>query len=404
MNSKVETWSEPLLAPSVDYDNVNLVSVQMVENIGQLEPYREAVNELAAVSAEPNVFYESWMLWPALRNYPQRQALRFILINFKASENARPILIGFFPLVEKSIFRGVPLQHFSTWDYSHCCLSSPLLHKHYVRDSWQALLTWFQEQRRCKLLDLKQQSARQPVLNELQDLLLVNDLRFSSRRYQRSFLVKPRAMPEYFSQAFSKRGRRGYQRRLRRLAECGEIKWETLSSEIEVTHWVEEFLRLEASGWKRRSGNAMVNSASDIAFLHEIVDAAYHRGQLLMLGLRFNKQFIAMDIVFLSQDGGFYFKCAYDEEFRHYGPGVMTLVRVIETITERGDVHWLDSCTAPDNSMSNQFLVDRKPLCNLLIAKPSSLSSLLVKIFPLLSRTKQWWLTGREKCLLKLPR
>src|SRR5947209_4002365 len=43
------------------------VSVVVLDDVAALERYAAAWDDLAAAAVEPNVFYESWMLLPALR-------------------------------------------------------------------------------------------------------------------------------------------------------------------------------------------------------------------------------------------------------------------------------------------------------------------------------------------------
>src|SRR5262249_17823157 len=75
------------------------MSVVIVDDLTALEKHIAAWEELAAAAIEPNVFYEPWMLMPALRAYGGAGRLFFALV--QAPDPARPLgpppLSGLFP-------------------------------------------------------------------------------------------------------------------------------------------------------------------------------------------------------------------------------------------------------------------------------------------------------------------
>src|SRR5215510_8597985 len=97
------------------------MSVVIVDDLTALEKHIAAWEELAAAAIEPNVFYEPWMLMPALRAYGGAGRLLFALVQI--SDPARPLgpplLCGFFPLEIKDHFdgisKGLPLKTLCLW-------------------------------------------------------------------------------------------------------------------------------------------------------------------------------------------------------------------------------------------------------------------------------------------------
>src|SRR5215813_2406743 len=85
------------------------MSVVVIDDLTALEKYVPAWDNLAAAALEPNVFYESWMLMPAIRAFGAGQRVRFALI--LAPDPARapgpPILAGLFPLEQQSRYQGL---------------------------------------------------------------------------------------------------------------------------------------------------------------------------------------------------------------------------------------------------------------------------------------------------------
>jgi hypothetical protein len=65
------------------------MSVVIVDDLTALEKHIAAWEELAATAIEPNVFYEPWMLMPALRAYGGAGRLLFALV--QTPDPARPL-------------------------------------------------------------------------------------------------------------------------------------------------------------------------------------------------------------------------------------------------------------------------------------------------------------------------
>src|SRR6185436_20120286 len=76
------------------------LSIMVVEKLADLEPYISAWEDLVDAAIEPNVFYEPWMLMPAIRAFGAGRSVLFALI--LAPNPSRPlgppILAGLFPL------------------------------------------------------------------------------------------------------------------------------------------------------------------------------------------------------------------------------------------------------------------------------------------------------------------
>jgi hypothetical protein len=85
------------------------LSVVVVEDLHALEAYAPAWEDLARAALEPNVFYEPWMLLPALRAFGAGQRLQCVLV--LGSDPARPQgparLCGLFPLERSEHYTGI---------------------------------------------------------------------------------------------------------------------------------------------------------------------------------------------------------------------------------------------------------------------------------------------------------
>jgi hypothetical protein len=139
-------------------------------------------------------------------------------------------------------------------------------------------------------------------------------------------------------------------RRERRLGEAGKVERRVLRSAHELPRWIDEFLALEASGWKGQRGSALACSAANRRFAHELFSAAFERGRLLMVGIDIDGRPAARFSAFTSGSGAIAFKSAYDERLRRYSPGMMARLDMIRAFHERAELQWMDSYTHARNA------------------------------------------------------
>ena len=95
-----------------------------------------AWDALAACAAEPNPFFESWYLLPALRAFDPHGEVE--ILRFEADGE----LAGLLPLARPRRYYGKPLPHLASWLHANCFLGAPLVAAGLERHFWRALLTW----------------------------------------------------------------------------------------------------------------------------------------------------------------------------------------------------------------------------------------------------------------------
>ena len=76
---------------------------------------------------------------------------------------------------------------------------------------------------------------------------------------------------QYMEKALSSSSRKKLRQHRRRLAEKGALESKVVNETEAVGSAVEEFLRLEAAGWKGRKGTALLCKPADATFTREMV-------------------------------------------------------------------------------------------------------------------------------------
>jgi len=369
------------------------MSVVIVDDLAALEKHIAGWEELAAAAIEPNVFYEPWMLMPALRAYGGAGRLLVALVQTPdpARPHGPPLLCGFFPLELKdhydSISKRLPLKTLCLWRKQEMVyLCAPLLRAGYGREALAAFFDWLGAgDHNYSLMEFGFVTGEGPFHHLLLDYLN-RHLKFTyvTEAFTRA-LFRPAADAEdYVRSALGRFRLKEFRRLERRLAETGRLEYRTLESSDDVDAWVEEFLEFEANSWKGKGGRALVSSETDRKYFVEIAREAFRRGKLMMLALHFNGRPIAYKVNFLSGDGSFAFKIAFDEEYARYSPGVLLELENIRLLHERKQIRWMDSCANPDRFMINQLWTDRRAIQTLVISTGKRQGDLVVAAIPLL--------------------
>src|SRR5262249_50394990 len=171
-------------------------------------------------------------------------------------------------------------------------------------------------------------------------------------------------------------------RRTRRLSEDGSLSFDSLDANAGVEEWLNEFLLLEASGWKGLSGGAFAANEVNREYFISVGREAFLRGRLMMLAMRLNGKPIAAKCNFLAKRGAFAFKIAYDEQYSYHSPGVLLEIENIRQVHRRPDIDWMDSCANPDHPMINRLWLDRRVIQTLVVPTGIGMGSLLVSLMP----------------------
>ncbi len=369
------------------------MTVVVLDDPADLTRHVMAWDDLAAFSIEPNVFYESWMLMPAIDAFGGGVTFRFVLLFAPQPERpgSPPILCGFFPFERLTRYRGVPLTTLRLWQYLHMPFCLPLLHATHAKVCLSAFYDWLQtapEGASCvELRFIPGEGAFYQLLVEEMDRRAA--ITFQVDCTTRALFRPARTADDYLkSVPLSGRHMKGLRRQERRLAETGRLEYVALPSPTDAKTWIETFMQLEATGWKGERGTAALSDRAGQAFFLSAMSEAAHRGRLMMLGLQVDGRFIAMKCNLTAGRSAFALKIAYDEAHASHSPGVLLEIENIRRLHAQCEIEWMDACSVSEHFMINRLWSDRRVIQTLLIAS-NRRGGLLLSVLPLLRGVKR---------------
>jgi hypothetical protein len=375
--------------------------VEVVEDPNALATLADELNDLAHNASEPNVFYEPWMLLPALKAFGARSSFAFVLI-FASDLGKPPVLCGFLPMEILSRYRGLPLRTARLWSYLHFNWCVPLLKMGFEVQCLETFCRWVSSKESpCRLIEFASLPGEGPVSRALIEVLnLLHLPHYIVYLRTRAMLQNTGDAEACLRDSIPGRKLKEFGRLGRRLSEHGHLIYEEFESEDDLPEWIDGFLQLELSGWKGRAGTALASSAEQSQFFRTAVAAAFERNQLMMLRLRLDDRAIAYKVNFLSEPGAFAFKIAYDEAYGSFSPGVLLEIENIRRFQSQSNLAWMDSCADANHFMANHLWSDRRVVQTTLVAARGSFAGFVTATLPL----ARWTLHRCKEALHNLRR
>ena len=367
------------------------MSVVVIDDLTALEKYVPAWEDLASDAIEPNVFYEPWMVMPAIRAFGAGRRLQFALILAPdpARPAAEPLLCGIFPLEQQSHYQGLrrklPFKTLRLWKHKYCYLCTPLVRAGYGREALTTFFDWLAQGNHGRsLMEFNFIAGDGLFYQTLLDYLDRHArLNYISTCFMRA-LFRPDVDADTYLRSRLHRSRRELKRMERRLSETGRLEYILLEPGHNVDAWIEEFLQLEAISWKGMAGRALIQDEADREYFVEVSREAFRRGQLTMFALRLDGRPVSQHCGFVSGPGAFAFKDAFDEQYARYSPGVLLFLEIIRRLHARPEIRWMDSCADPFHPTLDRLLPDRRTIQDVVVSTGKSPGDWVVAAAPLL--------------------
>ena len=344
-------YPEPLEGQENSEGHVRLLGVFSAQS----PSFQESWRALSASVAEPNPFFEAWFAAPSLEQFAGGHDCML------AAYWTGGKLAGVLPLARSNDYYGNPLPHMSTWLHSNAFCGSPLVAKGCEKGFWRALLKELDNTPGPALFLHLPTLPLQGALNQALDAVL-NETGHPNaivEQKSRAMLASSLRPEEYLAQAMSAKKRKELRRQHKRLGELGNLTFERLEDEHGLDAWIEQFLTLEAAGWKGEAGSALKSSEANHAFFADTMFGSAKAGKLERLALRLDAKPIAMLANFITAPGAYSFKTTFDEDYARYSPGLLLQIENLEMLN-RASVEWTDSCAVQGHSMIERIWREKR--------------------------------------------
>lgn len=181
-------------------------------------------------------------------------------------------------------------------------------------------------------------------------------------------------------------------RRHRRLSEMGAVALRREDGSGDLEGVFQEFLTLEASGWKGRQGTALARSERLAGFYRRWVREAAGRGALAIRALTLDGRAVAMHLGLVHRETYYLPKTAYDEALGSVSPGQLLHGEVLAECRARG-LEELDFL-GPDMEWKRDWGPEHRPHDWLYLYRPSlagrALHAIRHRLRPTVKEVLRW--------------
>lgn len=327
----------------------------------------EELDHLSARTIEANVFFNPRFLAPAMPRLEDRE-IRLAVIRDGSEYRSRLRMLVPYSVEKPSVPLGVQVMR--AWSSPYGPLGTPLLDRDdpdgVVADFFAMLAR--PHLKLPKVFVMPDMRLDGPVARMLSTVAEANGLPLEiTGRFDRPFLESGLPADEYLKASLGNRHYKEFRRLGRRLAEQGVVEHKVARTQDEVRQGLEQFLTLEASGWKGRKRTAMAIDRYRAAFAREAVHRMSEHDLCRIHSLTLDGRPIASLVVFIEAGVAYTWKIAYDESLAAFSPGVLLMMEVTGQHLGDPDIVATDSCAVPDHPMVGKLWSERKQMGTLVI-------------------------------------
>jgi CelD/BcsL family acetyltransferase involved in cellulose biosynthesis len=305
--------------------------------------------DLLARAADPNAFMDPALLRAAVAAYPDIP--HPVLLAWTDTPSGRR-LVGLWPFCAGRAQRSpLPNRVLRSPPFAHGFLGTPVIDRDCLEQVLRAMLDriaatpdWPNDIAIDQIdMDGATMAALARVLRERGNAPVVLE------RRARPVLIAEGDPEAYLANAMSGSSRKKLRQLRNRLARQGNLTSDVVREPAAVARALEEFLALEASGWKKAQGTALLCDGADAKFFRKGFTALADRGSARIYTLRFDDRALAMQLVVVAGQAASTWKTAYDEAFAKFSPGSLLFTDYTAAFLEDAAVATVDSCAEDDS-------------------------------------------------------
>ncbi len=327
----------------------------------------EELQYLSNRAIEPNVFFSARFLAPAMPRLEDR-LIKLLVMRDENDQRSRTRFLMPFSIERPGFSIGAPIMR--AWANPFGPLGTPLLDQEGAAETLDNLLETLSRSDLDlpSVLVIPMTRLDGPFVQLFRAVAVSRNLPVAETdRFERPMLQSLEDGPTYLAQTISAKHRRERRRQRRLLSETGELRYNVARQPEEIRHRMEEFLSLEASGWKGRRRSAMVVDRYRAAFAREAITNLAETDNVRIHTLNLDGQAIASTVVFVMGGTAYTWKTAFDETYAHCSPGQLLMDDLTETHLDDPNIMTTDSCAVPDHPVMSRIWRERCPMGTLII-------------------------------------
>ncbi|MEM6464095.1 MAG: GNAT family N-acetyltransferase [Pseudomonadota bacterium] len=320
---------------------------------------RDELDYLTRRAIEPNVFFAARFMAPAMPRLEDRH-IRMMIMRDENENRSRMRFLMPFSVERPGFSFATPIIR--SWAHDFGPLGTPLLDQEDAAATLESLFDLLsrEELRLPPVLVIPMARLDGPFARILRAVAICRNLPVGeAEKFERPMLKSTLDGTQYLRESLSAKHLRDRRRLRRQLGRTGSVSYQVARQPEEVRTRLEEFLALEASGWKGRRRTAMVVDRYRAAFVREAVNDLAEADGVRIHTLDLDGEAIASMIVFIAGGTAYTWKTAYNEAYRAFSPGQLLMDDLTANHLEDPNITVTDSCAVPDHPVMSRLWRER---------------------------------------------
>jgi len=296
--------------------------------------------------------------------------IHVLLVWSAPSPNEQSRLIGLWALAHRRASALLRFPILKAPAHDHAFLGTPVLDRDAAGEALSNMLDAIAGNPSLpNILRIESLDAAGPIAAVFADVL-------ARRRSPSAYLetrLRPallKSQPDDGASSVSASRAKALRKRRRRLVSQGVVNYTQHENSDDIGQAVEEFLALEASGWKNQwsaRGQAILRFPSVTTFFRTAIAALAARRLVRITALRLDGRAIAMQLTIHSGNTAFTWKTAYDEKLSTFAPGLLLHQEMTARLLADLELSVVDSCSRDDIGYMAEFWAGRRAVSDLFI-------------------------------------
>lgn len=330
-------------------------------------------------AVEPNPFYSPDWALPVASHAGGHAGAKALLAWDSPAKNR---LIGLLPVVSAWRALKLPVPMLVAWQ-GYAPLATPLLDRDYAVQAANALIEGAKAAGAQALLlpFLPSDGAASRALSDA--LAARGSSAFALRVEQRALLNATGDAEAMLADALGSKKQKELRRQRSRLADDGALQFAVAEAPHQVAKALDQFLKLEAAGWKGKRGTALGSNAGNAHFIKDAAARLSANNNFKVATLTRGAEVIAVGLAVQHGSRAYFYKVAYDEAVAKWSPGVQLTLEFTRHFCADGTVADVDSTATADHPMINHIWRARLEVGEMLLptGEGASLRSIRLAIY-----------------------
>ncbi len=356
----------PLRSEGIHVAEFDAVRVEVIDAVA-FTAMRPAWRALAEAAQVPNAFMDPAVVAAVAQSSPR--PLRVLVAwHGGGPTGSPPRLVGAWPFALGRSHAAWPFRALVSPIHDLAYLGTPVIDAAFARPALAAMLDKVRDSpdlpRLIQASDLSDGAFMADLLSVLAEAGMSATRIERRTRARLQGGVDPKT---YWANSMSALRLQGMARKRRQLAKCGRLEFSVTGDPAAVAAGLEDFLALEASGWKGARGSALASHPDTAALTRAMVSGLAADGLARIHALRLDGRALAMWVVLHSGHAAFTWRTGYDEAYARFSPGVLVLEDTTAALLSDPEVAVTDSCNHRDQGFQAERWAGRHDVVDLLI-------------------------------------